>query len=86
MPNRDNGSNSVAIVAIIVVGLLIAGAGYLYYSSNGEPRVIEKTTVIERDAPKPEAGDKPEDSFSFEYEDESGNRTEIQAEDSDETN
>lgn len=57
----DNGS-SVAIIAIIVIAILVAGAAFLYFQGDlpeGEqnPTVVERSTerntVIENDAPAP---------------------------------
>ena len=76
--NNSSNSNSVAIVAIIVVGLLIAGAGYLYYAKDSTPNVIERTTVIEKDNSSQAKKDDP--AFSFEYKDEDGTSTKIEAE------
>ena len=80
MESQQNRSNAVAIVGIIVAGLLVAGAGFLYYSENKEPKVVEKQVIIEREVP----AKKEEPAFSFEYKDEDGESAKIQAKDSDE--
>jgi hypothetical protein len=48
----ESGSNNVAIVALIVIGVLIAGAGGLYYTGafGGRDVVHYDTTIIERPA------------------------------------
>ena len=57
----DNGS-SVAIIAIIVIAILVAGAAFLYFQGDlpegdSNPTVVERTTerntIIENDAPAP---------------------------------
>jgi hypothetical protein len=86
MANEGNNSNSVAIVALIIIGALIAGAVFLYARGDfGPPQVIERDTkIIEREAPPPpqeEEVEPPaeEPGFEFRHEDEEGNSTEIEA-------
>lgn len=43
--SNDGNSNSVAIVALILIGLLIAGGAFLYY--NGGIGNTSSTTIIE---------------------------------------
>lgn len=71
MSDSGNGSNSVAIVGIIAVTVLILAGGYMYF--NQEPKVVEKTTVVEKEAPK-----KEEPGFSFEFKDDEGNSATIE--------
>ncbi|WP_150303181.1 hypothetical protein [Pseudomonas saliphila] len=69
------GNNNVAIVAIIVVGVLIAGAGVLYYTGAlGNKSSTSNTTVIEAPAAPKEAT-----GISLKFEDKDGTKTEIQA-------
>lgn len=57
MSTREQGSNSVAIVALIVVGVLAAGGGALYFSgalgggsgTNGDTVIIEAPKPAEKD-------------------------------------
>lgn len=82
MANADNSNNSVAIVALIIIGALIAGAVFLYAQGGfGPTQVIERdTTVIEKPAPEKAAEEpKKEPGFEFRYEDEEGNSTEVEA-------
>lgn len=70
MATAEGNNNNVAIVAIIVVGVLIAGAGFLYYTG---ALGNSKTTVIETPAvPKAVSG------MSLKFEDKDGTKTEIQ--------
>lgn len=67
MAITQTNNNTVAIVAIIVVGLLIAGAGIFYYTGAiGDGN----TTVIEAPA---ESGS----GLSLKFEDKNGIKTEI---------
>ncbi|GGC84339.1 hypothetical protein [Halopseudomonas salina] len=71
MENTQTNGSSVAIVAIIVVGLLIVGAGVLFYtgafdSSGG----TTSTTVIEAPAEQ-------DKGLSLKFEDKDGVKTEI---------
>ena len=57
---NDSGSN-VAIIALIIIAVLVAGAAYLFLRDGeptpapeaGPPSVIEHNTVIDRQAPGP---------------------------------
>jgi hypothetical protein len=90
MTNGDsnNSNNSVAIVALIIIGALIAGAVFIYAQGGfGPTRVIERDTkVIEKPVPAPEPAPeekaeepKEEPGYEFRHEDEDGNTTEIEA-------
>lgn len=81
----QNDGNNVAIVALIIIGLLAAGAAFLYFQGSfGKPSPVEHKTIIQQPesapepAPAPEEAPKEEPGFSFEHEDEDG-KTEIQA-------
>lgn len=63
MSDSKSGTNSVAIVAIIVVGILVGGAGFAYFADD-DPKVIERHTTVEK--PQDDTG------FSFEYKSEDG--------------
>lgn len=81
MANSEGSSNSVAIVALIVVGVLIAGGATVYFGGLGGG---DTHTVIERQeaAPKEqEAAPKEEDSsgYSFKHKNEDGTTIEIEA-------
>ncbi len=70
MATAEGSNNNVAIVAIIVVGVLIAGAGGLFYTGAFNN---SKTTVIETPAvPKAASG------MSLKFENKDGTKTEIQ--------
>lgn len=72
MENTQTNSSSVAIVAIIVVGLLIVGAGVLFYTGTlggGSDSGSTNTTVIEAPAEK--------EGMSLKFEDKDGVKTEI---------
>lgn len=69
MATSRSSTNSVAIVAIIVVGLLIAGAGVLFYSGALDNN---NTTVIK--APGITQG---EPGFSLKFDNKDGVKTEI---------
>lgn len=74
MENTQTNSSSVAIVAIIVVGLLIVGAGVLFYTGtlgggSGSDSGSTNTTVIEAPAEK--------EGMSLKFEDKDGVKTEI---------
>lgn len=74
MSDSNSGNNSVAIVAIIVVGILVAAAGFMFMQKSDSPTVVEKEVVIE----KPAEPKKEEPGFSFEFQDEDGNKAKIE--------
>jgi hypothetical protein len=91
---QDDSGNNVAIIAVIIIAVLVAGAAFLYLQDSGPasgPAVIERETikeptVIERDTtiitPPPEEAPPQEEGgkATIEHEDEEGNKTEIQVE------
>jgi hypothetical protein len=63
----DNSDNNVAIVALIIVAVLVAGAAFLYFTNEPatepsaieretvkEPTVIDRDTTIIQEQPAPE--------------------------------
>ena len=71
MENTQTNGSSVAIVAIIVVGILVVGAGILFYTGAlGGGGRTSSTTVIE--APAEQAK-----GLSLKFEDKDGIKTEI---------
>ena len=85
MAQEDSGSN-VAIIAIIIIAVLVAGAAFLYLQDRGpatEPTVIERNTTNTTIVPPPEVTTPPEEEggkATIEHEDEEGNKTQIQVE------
>lgn len=82
MAQTEGGSN-VAIIAIFVIALLIAGAVFMYFQggfSGGGTTVVERNTVIERDSPKTEAPAAKEagPDFSLSHENDEGRKTTIE--------
>lgn len=86
MADNDNGSNNVAIIAILIIALLAIGGffwsqGY-FTGSDNETTVIEREIIREEPASEPEPAPQEDDSdFSFEFEDEEGNKTTIEGND-----
>ena len=85
MAQTEGGSN-VAIIAIFVIALLVAGAVFMYFQggfSGGGTSVVERNTntVIERDSPKSEAPAAKEEGpgFSLSHENDEGRKTTIEA-------
>lgn len=91
----DNNGSSVAIIAIIVIAILVAGAAFLYFQGDlpdgdSNPTVVERTTerntIIEQDAPAPppapavpENNTEGDFSFSQETDEDGDTETEIEA-------
>lgn len=74
MTTREQGSNSVAIVALIVVGVLVAGGGALYLSGaiGGGSVKSGDTVIIEKSKPEEKSG------ITLKYEDDDGTKGEIE--------
>lgn len=74
MENAQTNGSSVAIVAIIVVGLLIVGAGVLFYTGafggNSSTGGTTSTTINEAPAEQ-------DKGLSLKFEDKDGVKTEI---------
>lgn len=74
MQNTQTNGSSVAIVAIIVVGLLIVGAGVLFYTGalggSGSTGGTTSTTINEAPAEQ-------DKGLSLKFEDKDGVKTEI---------
>lgn len=77
MADGEN-SNNTAIVALIVLGLLVAGGAFFYFQGGfGAPDVVHQQTIIEKQVPAPEPADEP--GYKLEHEDSEGNKTVIEA-------
>jgi len=78
MVTNESSSNNVAIVALIVVGVLIAGGGFLYVNGNfgGRDVVHRETTIIEKQATPVVVEKKESDGFSLKIETQGGAKTE----------
>ena len=90
----DNSGSNVAIIAIIAIAVLVAGAVFLYLDSQSatgpnvieretirEPAVIERNTTIIQEEPAPEPLPEEGGKASIEHQNEDGSKTEIQVED-----
>jgi hypothetical protein len=73
MANSEQGSNSVAIVALVVAGILVAGGGILFFTGaiGGGTAASGDTIIIERSEKTDETG------YSFKYEDKDGTKGEV---------
>lgn len=83
MANGESNSNNVAIVALIIVGVLIAGAALLYFSGAVGARDVvyrDSTTIIEKPQ-KAEAAKEESSGFSLTHEDKDGAKIEIKTPD-----
>lgn len=86
--SETQGGSNVAIVALIVIAVLVAGAAFLYFGgtsrdSGGDSshtmieRSVEKVTPDGGDSPAADSGDRPGLSLSHESDD--GEKTSIDA-------
>lgn len=83
MAYGESNSNNVAIVALIVVGVLIAGAVMLYFSGTigGRDVVYRDTTTIIEKPQQAVAAEEESSGFSLTHEDKDGAKVEIKTPD-----
>jgi hypothetical protein len=77
MANSESSSNT-AIVALSILGLAAVAGVFIYFQGGfGETDVVHQQTIIEKQVPAPEPADEP--GYKLEHEDDSGNKTVIEA-------